>query len=258
MSDPIPTLISPEARIGRNVLIGHGTRVHASAVIEDDCQIGDFCIIAHPAGGQWTGRPLRIGKGSTIRSHSVIYEGSEFGPRLETGHHVLIREGTIAGENLRLGSFSDIEGDCALGDFNRLHSYVHVGRRSRIGSFNWLYSLATLTNDPLPPSDNHEPVTIEDGCVVAVGATLMPGVVLRHGSFISAHSSADGEIPVGAVVSGHPGRIVSHVSLLCDLAHGVRHPWMGHFAHAYPAHAQARIEALRQAIMASRKEFSAR
>lgn len=244
--------ISPQARIGARVQVGHGSRIHGSAVIGDDSVIGDFCIIGHPAGGRWKSQPLVLGSNAVIRSHTILYEGSTFGPRLETGHHVLLREGTRAGENLRLGSFSDIEGDCEVGDFNRLHSYAHVGRGSRIGHFNWIYSLTTLTNDPLPPSDVHAPVTIEDGCVVAVGAVLLPGSVLRTGCFVTAHCTAGGEIPPGAVVSGNPGRVVSHVTLLCDLANGLRHPWMCHFAAAYPAHAQERIADLQQTIEASR------
>ena len=104
----------------------------------------------------------------------MLYEGSEFGAGLQTGHHVLIREGTRAGRDLRIGSYSDIEGDCTIGDCGRFHGYAHVGRGSRIGNFVHLYSLTILLNDPLPPSNIMQPATLEDGVVVAVGATVMP------------------------------------------------------------------------------------
>jgi len=255
MTDTLQSLIDPKAKLGRRVQIGHGARIYGSAHIGDDCQLGDHCIIGHPAGGRWSNQPVVLGSGATIRSHSVIYEGSEFGPKLETGHHVLIREGTIAGPNLRVGSFSDLEGDCTIGDFCRFHSYTHVGRGSRIGHFVWLYSLTTLTNDPLPPSDLVAAVVLEDGVVVCVGATLMPGTILRRGAYVSAQSTVSGEVPAGAVVSGPQGRIVSHVSFVMNLEHGIRHPWMGHFSSHYPEEAQPRLRQLREAILAGRDEF---
>ncbi|HUI06875.1 MAG TPA: hypothetical protein VL486_07695 [Verrucomicrobiae bacterium] len=255
MSTAPQSLVAPEARLGRDVQIGHGTRIYPNAVIGDNCTIEDFCVIGHPSRGRWAGQPLQIGPNSAIRSHAVLYEGSQFGSRLETGHHVLIREGTVAGENLRIGSFSDIEGDCQIGDFCRFHGYVHVGRGSRIGHFVWLYSLTTLTNDPLPPSDVADPVKIEDGCVVAVGATLLPGTILKRGCFVSVGSTVEGHIPSGAVLRGNPGQIVSHVSLLRSLEHGVAHPWMGHYGHNYPDDAQARLAALQAQIVSDREAF---
>ena len=103
----VPTsLVAPEARISRNVSIGYGTRIHANCEIAENCTIGDFCIIGHPARGRWAGQPVRIGAHSIIRSHCVLYEGSQFGSRLEMGHHVLIREATVAGENRPGGDFA--------------------------------------------------------------------------------------------------------------------------------------------------------
>ena len=221
-------------------------------------QIGDYCIIGHPAGGHWAQKPVHIRRGSTIRSHSVIYQGSEFGPVLETGHHALIREGTIAGQNLRVGSFSDIEGDCEIGDFCRFHGYTHVGRGSKIGHLVWLYSLTTLTNDPLPPSEAEAPVTIEDGVVVCVGAIVMPGEILRRGSFVCAQAMASGDVPPGAVVSGPNGQILTHVSRLMSPQYGLQHPWMGHYRRGYPPEALARISALKEAIITDRDAFMQR
>lgn len=252
------TDVSPQARLGKNVQIGYASRICDHAVIEDDCRIGDHCIIGHEAGGSWSQKPVRIGRGATIRSHSVIYQGSEFGPGLETGHHTLIREGTIAGRNLRLGSFSDIEGDCQIGDYCRFHSYTHVGRGSKIGHLVWLYSLTTLTNDPLPPSEVDAPVVIEDGVVVCVGALVMPGTILRRGSFVCAQGVASGDVPPGAVIRGPTGQIVTHVSRLMNPEHGLRHPWMGHYKRGYPAEALPRIKTLLDSIMAERDEFMRR
>jgi len=248
-------LISPKAQIGANVQIGFGANIRASAIVGDNCVIGDHCIIGHAAGGEWAGKPARIGAGSTIRSHTIIYEGTELGSDSQTGHHVLIREGTRAGVNLRVGSFSDIEGDCTIGDCGRFHGYAHVGRGSKIGHFCHLYSLSILLNDPLPPSEILEPVVMEDGAVVCVGATVMPGTILRRGSFVSARSIAQGEVPAGAVVGGPNGQILTHVTFLVNFQHGIRHPWMANFANRYPASVQDRLRTLQAAILAERDVF---
>jgi acetyltransferase-like isoleucine patch superfamily enzyme len=195
---------------------------------------------------------LVIGANSVIRSHSVFYAASQFGERLETGHHVVVRERTCAGANLRIGNFCDIEGDCSFGDYCRLHGYAHVGKGSNIGNFVWLFSLTTLTNDPLPPSALASPVTIEDGAVVCVGVTLLPGTVIRKGAFLSAGAMGQGDIPAGAVVAGPEGRVVGHVSGLMHFASGTRHPWMRHFDRGLPPAAQERLRQLFQEIQATR------
>jgi len=245
--------ISPDARIGERVDIGYGTRIYAGVQIGDGCTIGDHCSIGLPAGNA-TGETV-IGPGSAIRSHTSIYRDVQTGPQFQTGHHALIRDGARVGVNLRLGSYSDIEGACEIGDYVRLHGYVHIGRGSHIGSFVWIFSSTILLNDPLPPSHVERPVTIEDGAVVCATALLMPGAVLRKGAFITAGAHACGEVPAGAVVEGPQGKVISHVAILAHMETGTCHPWMRHFADAYPPEAQPRIRALFEEIVASRKRF---
>jgi UDP-3-O-[3-hydroxymyristoyl] glucosamine N-acyltransferase len=243
--------ISPEAKIGRRVQIGHGARVYPWARIEDGTVIGDYCIIGHPT-GEARGETV-IGPGSTVRSHTVIYRDVETGPQFQTGHHALVRDGTRAGVNLRMGSYSDIEGACTIGDYCRLHGFTHVGRGSRIGHFVWIFSSTILLNDPLPPSHIERPVVLEDGVVVCAAALVMPGAILRQGAFITAGAHAHGDVPAGAVVEGLRGQVISHVALLANLEAGTCHPWMRHFAGAYPPEAQERIESLLAGILASRR-----
>lgn len=242
-------VISAKAEISASVKIGNFCVIGDNVSIEDGVEIGDFCVIGHTAGGEHAGKRLSIGKGSVIRSHSVLYEGSHLGPNLQTGHHVLIREGTVAGEGLSVGSYSDIEGDCTLGDFVRCHSYVHIGRGSKVGNFVWLYSLVTLTNDPLPPSDIQRPVTIHDGAVICVGTTILPGSVVKMGAMVPAGSVVQGEIPAGALWAEGRGL---HVSYLCDTESMTRHPWTRHLLNRYPDRVHDRLKELEKGIMSSR------
>ena len=245
--------IHPKARLGKDLTLGEYVVIHENVVLGDGCTIQDHCVLG--VKGPRTSEPLVIGDGATIRSHSVLYEHSQIGPRLETGHHVVIRERSLIGENLRIGNFSDIEGDCEIGDFTRFHGYVHIGKGSRIGHFVWVFSFSNAANDPLPPSDLFAPVTLGDGSVVCLGSILMPGLELGAGAFVTAGSRPSGKVPPGAVVSGAPGRILFHVSRLMDLDTGLSHPWMAHFRTVYPEHAQPRLDALLQAVMATRNDY---
>lgn len=159
----------------------------------------------------------------------------------------MVRSATTAGTNVRIGSYTDIEGDCRIGDYARMHGYVHVGQGSRIGNFVWLYSLVTLTNDPLPPSHVESPVIIHDGAVLCVGVTPLPGITIGEGAFIPARVTIATDVPAGAFLDNH-GRIAGPVTHLMELQTGNRHPWMNHFADAYPSEAQAAIAELRTRI----------
>jgi acetyltransferase-like isoleucine patch superfamily enzyme len=247
----VTSLISPNAIIGSDFHVGHFSRIGDNVVIGNRVQIGDNCVIGEETHGKWQGLPLRIPDDSVIRSHSVLYEGSEFASKLETGHHALIREGTRAGLNLRVGSYVDIEGDCDLGDYLRVHSAAHIAKGSSIGHFVWMFPQSILINDPLPPSHLFAPVTVGDGGVLCTASMALPGTVLGMGAFLTAGSIARGEYPTGAVISGAKGEVVCHVTKLRDLTTGTKHPWMQHFTDAYPESAHERLMKLQAAIVTS-------
>jgi acetyltransferase-like isoleucine patch superfamily enzyme len=127
-------IVSSSAQLGWRVTVGAYSIIHEDVIVGDDSIIGSHCEIGCPT-PLAEGRPLEIGKGSLIRSHSVFYAGSNFGDQLVTGHRVTVREGTTAGQNLQIGTLSDIQGDCSIGDFVRFHSNVHIGKHSKIGSY---------------------------------------------------------------------------------------------------------------------------
>src|SRR3954465_6456581 len=121
------SVIDPAATLSDGVSIGPFTVVHAGVELGAGTTVGSHCVLGHPGpGGE--GAPLVVGPDSTIRSHSVLYAGSTFGSRLETGHRVTLREGLEVGENLRVGTLCDLQGDARIGDYVRLHSNVHVGK----------------------------------------------------------------------------------------------------------------------------------
>lgn len=206
-------VVSPQAQLGVDVSIGAFSIVHSNVVIGDGTSIGSHCELGHPSPTP-TSTPLLVGYKSTIRSHSVLYEGSTIGHDFACGHHVTIREGSVIGEGASVGTLSDIEGDCQIGRLTRLHSNVHVGKGSIIGDFVWLYPYAILTNDPQPPSEIRQGVIIGDFAVVASHAVLLPGVKIGEDSLVGANSTVSKDVPSGRVFVGSPAKDVGPIELI--------------------------------------------
>ena len=177
-------LIGDGVTIGQDVTIGPRTIIYDNVKIGDKSQIGADVILGEPVADiyrnseGYANPALTIGNSSVIRSGSILYAGSTFGDRLETGHRVTIREGTIAGTNFRVGTLSDIQGDCRIGDYVRFHSNVHIGQKSTVGNYVWIFPYVVLTNDPHPPSETIVGVTVEDFAVIATMSVVLPGVIV--------------------------------------------------------------------------------
>jgi len=229
-------LVSPRARLGRNVSVGPYTVIHDDVEIGANGQVGSHCELGHPAGTAGAG-PLVIGADSTIRSHSVFYQGSTFGEGLVTGHRVTVREGTQAGKGLQIGTLGDIQGSCYIGEYVRFHSNVHIGKHSRVGDFVWIFPYVVLTNDPHPPSDVQQGVTVEDFAAIATMSIVLPGVRVGCGALVGAHSSVSRHVEPDTVVAGAPAKFVCATDAI-KLKDGSGHPaypWRRHFTRGYPA-----------------------
>ena len=228
-------LIDPAARLGDGVEIGPFSLVHGDVELGEGTVVGSHCELGHPAAAGDVG-PLRIGAGSLIRSHSLFYAGSDFGPGLQTGHRVTVREGVQAAEDLRVGTLCDLQGRTSFGRHVRLHSNVHVGQGATVEEFVWIFPYVVLTNDPHPPSDGfHVGATIERFAVVATSSVVLPGVRVGEGSLVAAHALVREDVPSGAICAGVPGKTRGSVEAirLSDDS-GPAYPWRRHFHRGYP------------------------
>jgi len=229
-------IISPECVLGRNVEVGPFTRIHANVTIGHNSIIDSNCEIGYPATSIAGKKRLVIGPNALVRSHSIFYEGSEFGPGLKTGHRVTVRECTKAGRDFQIGTLSDIQGHCEIGDFVRFHSNVHIGQYSVIKNCVWIFPYVILTNDPHPPSCIMMGVTVEDYAAIATMSVILPGVTIGEGALVGAHSSVADNVRPNTVVTGAPAKFLCETSKI-KLRNGSGHsayPWREHFHRGYP------------------------
>ena len=228
-------LIEKGAQIGQDVTIGPYTIVNKHVVIGDKTVIGSNCELGIlPLNN--TENPLIIGEKSLIRSHSIFYSGSIFGPNLITGHRVTVREGTKGGANLQIGTLGDIQGTCEIGDYVRMHSKCHIAQHTKIGNFVWLFPNVITTNDRRPPSTLRASVVIEDYVAISTGSVVLPGVTIKKGTLIGANSLISKDTKENTVVVGNPARELCNVSelKLKDGSDKQAYPWRRHFHEGYP------------------------
>jgi acetyltransferase-like isoleucine patch superfamily enzyme len=241
--------ISKTCTIYNNVRIGPDVTLCDNVILYDNVEIGEGtfigpnCILGEPVAGFYRSSsgyenpPLVIGKGSVIRSHSILYAGSQIGESLQTGHHVTIREKTTMGKNCSVGTYGDIQGEVEIGDYCRFHSNVHIGQYSIIKNYVLIFPNCVLTNDPHPPSDTcTKGPTLEDYCVISAGATLMPGIIVGKDSIVGANSLVSKDVNPEAVVMGVPARQLCTIhDIKCKEGRLEKpYPWKNHFSRGMP------------------------
>ena len=222
--------VADDVEVGAFTLVHGGVRLGSGTVIGSHCSVGEPTELAH-------GRPLILGAGCLVRSHTVIYAGSTFEDGLETGHHATIREGITAGVNLRVGTLADLQGDTTFGRYVRLHSSVQIHKGSTIGDFVWVFPSAVLTNDPHPPSDvAFAGVVVEEFAVIAAMACIAPGVRVGARSLVAASSMVTRDVPPDTVVMGSPAKPAGPTSgvRMRDGSGRPAYPWTTHFQRGYP------------------------
>lgn len=228
-------IVSPEAKLSDTVEVGPFTIIHGNVEIGAETKIGSNCElgVTSPLSD---GSPLRVGVGSTIRSHSVFYESSSFGPNLTTGHRVTVREMTRAGCGFQIGTLSDIQGHCEFGEYVKFHSNVHVGQHTSIDDYVWVFPYVVFTNDPHPPSEVMQGVKVKSFAAIATMSTILPGVTIGEGALVGACSAVTNDVGDHRIVVGNPALDRGETSIvkMKDGSGRQAYPWKYRFSRGYP------------------------
>lgn len=191
-------------------------RVYPNVTLPDDALVDDFVILGKPPRGIEPGQlALTFGPGCVIRSHTVIYAGSQIGANFQTGHQVMIREENDIGSHVSIGTQSVIEHHVTIRDGVRIHSQVFVPEFTILEAGCWLGPRVVITNARYPLSrsvkDRLAGAHVMARAKIGANATLLPGVTIGEEALVGAGAVVTKDVPAGMVVAGNPARIIGNV-----------------------------------------------
>jgi len=171
-------IVSPKAKLGRNVSIGPYSIIGDDVILHDEVQVGSHCVIEGPSefGRGCTffpfvsaGQPphdlkykgersfLRAGERNVFREYTTLHRGTEGGGNVtEIGSDNLFMAQAHIAHDCRIGDhaiFSNgatlaghviVEDYVTLGAYSGVHQFCRVGRHAFIGAFS------AVVKDALP------------------------------------------------------------------------------------------------------------
>jgi acetyltransferase-like isoleucine patch superfamily enzyme len=177
--------------------------------------------VGYPA-SRGRGGPLRLGDGARLRSGTVLYDASDIGARLQTGHGVVVREECLIGDDVAIWSNSVIDYGCRIGDRVKIHCNCYVAQFTELDDDAFLAPGVTIANDFYPGSEVSAELMagprIGAGAQIGVNVTILPYVRIGPGALIGAGSVVTRDIPPGAVAYGNPATVRGAVADLPSAA----------------------------------------
>jgi acetyltransferase-like isoleucine patch superfamily enzyme len=154
---------------------------------------------------------------ATIRSGTIIYEGSQIGAGLITGHNAIVRENNIIGDNVIIGTNSYIGPDNKIGNDVRVHTGCFI-ESTVLEDGVIIAPHVVFTNDPYPPCktcvETVGGATVGKNTVIGANVTVLPGIKIGENCLIGAGSVVTKDIPDGMVAVGNPAVVIKRTSEL--------------------------------------------
>lgn len=140
---------------------------------------------------------------------------------------LLSPEKLILGDNVRIDDFSLLSGELEIGNFVHISAYAAIFAKYgvKIGNFCGLSPRATIFSgsddfsghyliSPLVPEEftnvHAGRVVLEDFCQIGTNSTVMPGITLREGSVIGAHSFVKENTQEWGIYAGVPCKFIKN------------------------------------------------
>lgn len=175
--------IDPRAIVSPRVRLGCGVRIGAYAIVGDDVELGEGCVLEPHAVVQG---PARLGRKNRLYSFAVVggdpqdvtYRGErvslEAGDENEFREFCTVNRGTVKGG-----------GTTRLGSNNLVMSYAHIGHDCQIGSHTIFVNNATLAGH----------VTVEDYAQVGAFCPVHQFCRIGRHAYIAAHTVITQDVP---------------------------------------------------------------
>jgi len=166
------------------------------------------------------GGSLQLGDGARLRSGTVIYDGSEIGTGLQTGHNVVIREENCIGDDVSIWSNTVVDYGCRVGDRVKIHCNNYIPQYTVIEDDVFIAPGCSFANDVHPGcscSATMRGPVLRRGARIGAGCTILPGVEVGEFALVGAGSVVTRDVPPHTVVAGSPARVLrATTELRCE------------------------------------------
>jgi len=216
-------ILKENVKIGDNVIIKDFVVIYPGVVIEDNVEIMEGAIIGRiPKGAKATARKtidefktVKIGNGTVISPHAVIYTDVSIGQGTLIGDGASIREGCVIGDNCIISRYVTVNYDTVIGDRAKIMDNTHITGRAKIGNDVFISVNVSTVNDNLFGkagfNDNIEGQIIKDFVSVGPGVILLSSISIGRSSIITGGSVVKKDFPDSVIISGNPAKIVNRV-----------------------------------------------
>jgi UDP-3-O-[3-hydroxymyristoyl] glucosamine N-acyltransferase len=198
-------VIHPHVVIAPGVVLGDGVEVFPGAFLGKE-----------PKGAGALARPpvferrVQIGANSSIGPHAIIYYDVVIGSGTLIGDAASIREQCTVGDSTVVGRHVTLNYAVRVGSRTKIMDHTWLAGNMRVGDDVFISGGVLTANDNAIGTRGYDDAvvgpTIEEGTMVGVGATLLPGVVLGRGSVVGAGAVVTKDVESGTRVMGVPAR----------------------------------------------------
>ncbi len=206
-------------RLGKDVTIHPHVTIEPGAHIEDGVEIFPGAYLGKvPKGVGATSRTvkferhLRVGRGSSIGPHAVIFYDVEIGAETLIGDGASIREQCRIGAHCLISRYVTLNYNTTIGDRTRIMDSSHITGNCVIGNDVFISTLVATVNDNEMVLRSYAESKIvgpriDDNVSIGAGACLLPGVHVGKGAIVGAGSVVTKDVESYTVVMGVPARL---------------------------------------------------
>ncbi len=210
-------VIEAGVSIGCGCRFGHGVQILADTVIGDEVQIdGPTVIGKRPMRAKRSAfkhsteqPPTRIGTGSLIGTHVVIYRGASLGEHVLVADSASVREDVTIGDYTIVGRNVTVENMCQVGRKCKLETACYITAHSVIEDFCFVAPMVSTSNDNFVGRteerfEQFKGITMRRGSRVGVAAVIRPGIEIGEDALVGAGAVVTKDVPPNIVVVGVP------------------------------------------------------
>ena len=163
-------------------------------------------------------RTVRIPKTTIVQDYAIIEPDCEIGEFCRIGYHAVLRRGTKIGDHSIFGTHSVSEGNNSIGSYTTIHSQDHITTGVVIGDHVFIAPFFVGANTPrIVHGRNYplelKPFRIKFGARIGIDVSVLPGVTIGREALVGAGSLVTKDVPDYAVVFGRPAKVIRNVSI---------------------------------------------